>query len=213
MFFDSANWYWFVGGDETRAYQSRTNTYVPAADPEFVEWLAAGDVHQPARIGTEAEIWPYVKEPPLSRSSWLFNGTTFAQPTPDTYTTDQLIGAAKEERWLNETGGIMVNLIPVETDDRSKGLVSQQRLVALKDPTLFSTTWQSVDNTLHPITGDQMITLADAVAAHVNQCYLDYAAAVAAIEGGVILNVEGVREKLRVRREGFLDLTRKRRRR
>ena len=205
---DVANHYWVVGGASDQVYSSKTNTYVPLDDAAYVAWLA--EDRQPTPIAVEADIWPCQS---AIKPSWLFNGTTFAQPTPDTYTPDQLTGYAKDQRWLNETGGITVDGVPVETDDRSKGLVSQQRLVAQKDTASFSTTWQSEDNALHPITGEQMIGLADAVAAHVNACFVQYADAIGGITAGKITKLAQVDAKQAVPEKfGFLDLARKRRR-
>lgn len=33
-----ANWYWYVGSDETRVYSSARKTFVPADDAEFMAW-------------------------------------------------------------------------------------------------------------------------------------------------------------------------------
>lgn len=203
---DMADHYWTVADDATQVYSSKSNIYVPVADPTYVAWLETGKF--PTPIAVEADIWPCQA---AIKPAWLFNGTTFAQPTATTYTQDQLREYAKEQRWLNETGGITVNGVPVETDDRSKSLVSQQRLVALKDEAAFSTTWQSEDNALHPITGAEMITLSDEVAAHVNACFVQYADAIAGITSGQITKLAQVDAKLAVPEKfGFLDLARKR---
>lgn len=36
--FNAANWYWFVGGDTTQVFSSRSNAFVPLGDPTFVAW-------------------------------------------------------------------------------------------------------------------------------------------------------------------------------
>lgn len=41
--FNPANWYWFVGGNETQAFSSASGTFVPASDSTFQSWLAAGN--------------------------------------------------------------------------------------------------------------------------------------------------------------------------
>jgi hypothetical protein len=204
--FNAADHYWFVAGDETQVYGSKRNIYVPVADADYLAWLDAGNFTY--SITSEAEIWPC--QQPI-KPAWLFNGTTFAQPTVDTYTPEQLREYAKEQRWLNETGGITVGSTQVETDDRSKGLVSQQRLAAMNDSAGFSTDWQTVDNATHPLTAAQMIELADAVAAHVNDCFVQYADAIATIEGGTLTKLAQVDAKQKVPEKfGFLDLARKR---
>lgn len=37
------NWYWFVGSNRVRAWSSAQVDYVPASDPTFRAWLAAGN--------------------------------------------------------------------------------------------------------------------------------------------------------------------------
>jgi hypothetical protein len=205
---DPANHYWVIGGDEAQVYSSASNTYVPVDDATYVEWLGTGRF--PIPIAVEADLWPNQS---AVKPHWLFNGTTFSQPTPDTYTPDQLREYAKEQRWLNETGGITVGSTQVETDDRSKGLVSQQRLAAMNDTASFRTDWQAVDNNTYPIDGAQMLAIADAVAAHVNACFVQYAEAIAGIEGGALTKLTQVDAKQKVPKKfGFLDLARKRRR-
>lgn len=52
--YDPRNWYWIVGGDETRAYSSAAGDYVPSANATFTAWKAAGGV--PTRIASEEEL-------------------------------------------------------------------------------------------------------------------------------------------------------------
>jgi hypothetical protein len=52
--FTPANWYWFVAGDQTRAFSSASGDYVPAADPTFQAWLAAGN--NPTNIDSETSL-------------------------------------------------------------------------------------------------------------------------------------------------------------
>lgn len=48
------DWCWIVAGDETRVFSSKIASYLPADDPAYVSWGAAGD--QPTRIINEAEL-------------------------------------------------------------------------------------------------------------------------------------------------------------
>lgn len=52
--YDPKNWYWYVAGDETRAYSSASGDYVPASDATFQAWRADGSI--PTRILNEAEL-------------------------------------------------------------------------------------------------------------------------------------------------------------
>lgn len=51
--FDPADWYWFVGGDETRAYASGRQAFVSRDDAGFRAWSADA---VPSRIASEAEL-------------------------------------------------------------------------------------------------------------------------------------------------------------
>ena len=48
------NWYWIVGGDETRVFSSAAGDYVPVSDPTYQSWAADGT--QPTRIDTEVNL-------------------------------------------------------------------------------------------------------------------------------------------------------------
>lgn len=48
------DWYWIVGGDETKAFSSAVANYVPANNATFVSWKADGTL--PTRIANEAEL-------------------------------------------------------------------------------------------------------------------------------------------------------------
>ncbi len=50
MFFDVTNWYWVVGGDETKVWSSRRASFVSASDETYLAWLEAGGI--PTRIDT-----------------------------------------------------------------------------------------------------------------------------------------------------------------
>jgi len=52
--YNPKDWYWIVGGDQTKAYSSAMGDYVPAANTTFVAWKADGT--QPTKIDTEANL-------------------------------------------------------------------------------------------------------------------------------------------------------------
>lgn len=54
MIYNPSNWYWYVGGDQTKAYSSATGDYVLATDPTFQAWLAAGNL--PTKVDAEAGL-------------------------------------------------------------------------------------------------------------------------------------------------------------
>ena len=52
--YNPQNWYWFVGGDQTKAFPSASGDYVLSADATLVAWLADGT--RPTNIDTEANL-------------------------------------------------------------------------------------------------------------------------------------------------------------
>jgi len=52
--YDPRNWYWIVGGDETKAYSSAAGDYVQADNATYVAWRAAGN--NPTRIANADEL-------------------------------------------------------------------------------------------------------------------------------------------------------------
>src|ERR1019366_6157193 len=115
IMFNPQDWYWAVAGSSsTQVYSSASNTYVPIEDAAYVAWQAVQGGAATA-ISNEAEIWPYVSRQPLLRQAWLFNGTTFAQPSAGSYTAAQLIAYANTKQSAIMNGGISVNGIECAT--------------------------------------------------------------------------------------------------
>lgn len=52
--YEITNWYWIVGGDETKVFSSASGDYVSANNPAFVAWKADGTV--PTQILNEDEL-------------------------------------------------------------------------------------------------------------------------------------------------------------
>jgi hypothetical protein len=52
--YNPSDWYWVVGGDETKVYSSAAGDFVRADDATYVEWLSDGTA--PTRIASEAEL-------------------------------------------------------------------------------------------------------------------------------------------------------------
>jgi hypothetical protein len=53
-FYNPANWYWIVGGNEAQVFSSAIGNYVPADDATFLAWKADGTI--PTRIASEVEL-------------------------------------------------------------------------------------------------------------------------------------------------------------
>lgn len=76
--YDPKNWYWFVAGNTAQAFSSAVGTYVPVADPAFVDWSADGT--SPTVIDSEASLGqvlaPYLLRP---THAGVLDGYTSAQ--------------------------------------------------------------------------------------------------------------------------------------
>lgn len=53
--YDARDHYWFVGGDEARAWSSARAAYVDVTDKTFAAWRESG--RPPTRIASEEELW------------------------------------------------------------------------------------------------------------------------------------------------------------
>lgn len=52
--FNPFDWYWIVGSNESQVFSSKTGTFVPIGNKDYVAFLAAGN--RPSRILNEAEL-------------------------------------------------------------------------------------------------------------------------------------------------------------
>lgn len=84
--FDPKNWYWIVGGDDTRVYSSAIGDYVPVSDGAYQAWLAQGGT--PTRIATEAELGealaPYALRPAATAVLDAYKDSQAAKLTVET---------------------------------------------------------------------------------------------------------------------------------
>lgn len=49
-----SDWYWYVAGDQTKAFSSKSGDYVQSNDVTFQSWLSAGGL--PTNIDTEDNL-------------------------------------------------------------------------------------------------------------------------------------------------------------
>lgn len=78
--------------------------------------------------------------------------------------------AATDLRWQKEIASIVINGVPVATDDRSKTLILGKRAKARESPAA-SFRWKASSGEWVELTGAQIIAIADAVADHVQACF------------------------------------------
>lgn len=88
---------------------------------------------------------------------------------------------AADRRWRKEVGGVIVNGIPIATDDRSKQMIMGARLAAAADSG-FTTPWVAADNSVHTLTAAEVIAISNAVLEHVATCFATFATVAAKID-------------------------------
>lgn len=78
--------------------------------------------------------------------------------------------AATALRWEKEVAGILIDGVPVATDDRSKTLILGKRAKARENPDM-TFRWKAASGEWVDLTGAQIIAIADTVADHVQACF------------------------------------------
>lgn len=124
-----------------------------------------------ARAGDFGDIAPFVAPQPPSRNT--------------------LLAHAAEMRWRAETAGISVAGLPVATDDRSKVMLMSARLQASTSPS-FTIRWKTTDGDFAIIDAATIITMSDAVTAHVEACFDREADVASAINEGDVTTIAAI---------------------
>lgn len=113
------------------------------------------------------------------------------EPEPEPQPID-LVAYAADKRWRVETGGITVDgALPVATDDRSKIMIIGARVKADNDPG-FTTQWKLPDGRFTTITSAAIISISNAVLAHVDACFAAEDRVLADIANGTITTVDEI---------------------
>lgn len=84
-------------------------------------------------------------------------------------TTDDHRAAIAARRWQAETAGIGVGGMHIDTDDRSKTLITGSAIKAMRDPE-YSLNWKTPDGFIQ-IPASQVLAMADSVSDHVQTCF------------------------------------------
>lgn len=198
-----ANHYWIVAGSTTEVYASKTNTYVATDDADYVAWTAA---RAASPIASEAELAEVLQGRSIALPAWLLNAPSFVQPTPDTYSKDQLKAYCYDARWRKEQGGItLASGMKIETDDRAQAKISGAMLAAKYPPAptkappggggpAFTTKWHAADGTIWPLDTPGIVAMSGALQSHIDQCFDASSATVDAIEAGTITSLEQINQ-------------------
>ena len=108
-------------------------------------------------------------------------------------TEAELLAYAADKRWRVETGGIVVSGVPIATDDRSKTMIMGARLKADSDPA-YVARWKNAAGEFVDIDAVTIIAVSDAVASHVDACFVAESLVAAEVLAGEIndfANIDG----------------------
>jgi hypothetical protein len=173
--FNPANWYWFVGSDQTRVYSSARNTYVDAGtDQDYLAWKAS---NWTVTIEDEPTLWQSYMKDVLPATA--FNGETFSQPAVGEYTKPQLQSYSEEARVKKENGGIVVDGVPVRTDT-----AGVQNAYLASSAQTQPTRWVGGDGKVYKIKAVQPIL--DGITSNFTRCVETYADLQPKIESGEV---------------------------
>lgn len=84
-------------------------------------------------------------------------------------TTDDHRAVVAARRWQAEVAGINVSGMHIDTDDRSKTLITGSAIKAMRDPE-YTLNWKTPDGFIQ-IPATQVLAMADAVSDHVQACF------------------------------------------
>jgi hypothetical protein len=167
------DWYWRVGGDESKVFSSRRGNYVDADDNEFQAWTEDGGV--PSVMDTEIELVEYLSRhaPFLSISLPL-----------------ALIAYANEKQWSLATGGRIITVggeaIPFSTAEASMALING-KVARLQQPDApHSINWQTGPTTFTTIVAADFIAAAVKIADWVQSTFDALPLVFSGIEAGTI---------------------------
>ena len=190
-----ANHYWIIGGSTTDVYSSATNTLVPVDDGTYAAW-SAFNVASP--IPDEAELADVLRSYGSRLPEWLFNAPSFIQPTPTTYTSEQLAAYAGEVRWQAEVTGVSGGT-SYRTDRLSRALLNTT-LAYVRANTSATVEWKALDGTFHTLDATEMETFNNDVNVHVESCYASEKTCKVDIDAGTVTTlaqIDAVFEPLR----------------
>jgi hypothetical protein len=191
MTFNSSDWYWFVGGDQTKVYSSKRNVYVdPIMDSDYQLWAA--NTHGATPIDSEASIWYYTK---AFLPAWMFNGATFSQPGVGQYTKSQLTAYLTLSQQALFARGVSVNvnagtsaaplLILSDGTNSTRSDLGLLALFGQTNPT-GTKTWIDNNGNATVLTGAQLIVLATLVGNWLTATYSAIPGLVQEITAGTI---------------------------
>jgi hypothetical protein len=182
------NHYWIIADSTTDVYSSASNTLVPVSNQEYVAWSAS---NTPSTIVNEAELAGALQANGSQLPAWLFTAPSFIQPTPATYSQDQLIAYTAKARRDKQGGDIVVNGLPFSTDPVTLGSLNSAYIYTqAKTGDTFS--WKLPDGTFITLSKTDIEALQNAVSAFGQDCFVCEDATTTKIESGTITDLPAI---------------------
>lgn len=161
--YNPQNWYWRVGGDDSRAWSSAAAGFVPVSDVTFRAWVEAGGV--PTNIPDMEELRIVLA---------------------DAYPGGSLETYAAARRFAIETGGLTVGGSRIATDRQSQSMLVGAFNLMQVNPS--ATIKYKTDSGVFLAADAALVqALAVAVGNHVQACFAKEADVAAAITAGTIV--------------------------
>lgn len=118
------------------------------------------------------------------------SGVDFRLPAVPELSARDLLAYAADKRWRVETGGVLIEGIPVLTDRESQSMISGAFSLA-KDQPDATIKFKGADGFV-TLTSGQMIAIGRAVGSHVQACFAKEADVFLDIQSGVITTREQI---------------------
>lgn len=117
--------------------------------------------------------------------AWLAAGNTMPNDADDPAQQRKTqVAAIAAKRFAVETGGIVVQGMPIDTSRDSQNLITGAALAADRDST-YHVQWKTSQGFVD-LNAEQMLALADAVRQHVQACFNREAELLAALDAGAL---------------------------
>lgn len=183
-----ANHFWIIGGSTTDVYSSASNTLVALDDQTYVDWTANNAA---SNILNEAELADVLRLNGSPLAEWLLQAPSFIQPTPTTFTQDQLKAYSADARWHKENGGIVVNGIPFPTDQRTTDALNTA-FIYTQSNAAATFSWKLPDGTFVTIDKQGIADLQSAVSAFGQSCFACEDSTATAIDSDTVTDIAAI---------------------
>lgn len=157
------------------------------ADDVVAEIIVLPDGIEPSAAfhpDVAAELHPCSAE---VAEGWTFDGSAFAGPAVPPPTKADLKAYAASRRWAVETGGISVAGAAIQTDRASQAMITGAFAYAQVNPSA-SIAYKAADGFV-TLSAAEVAAIANAVGAHVQDCFAVEASVVDAIDAGSITTI------------------------